>query len=138
VKKISFLLPALIALTVALVPAAHGVPSARPLTTQPDVYDDIDVALTDRKITLSDKIGTRGDGVNFHIRNTGKRPHNFTLLAQGVVTGLGHTGLGSPTLKRGQSFVLQVYLDYRGDFVYRSTLKTDRAKPGMHGIFSVS
>ncbi|MHB8643365.1 MAG: hypothetical protein ACYDA3_10845 [Gaiellaceae bacterium] len=138
-KKISVLLPALIALPVALLPAAaRGVPSARPLTTQPNVYDDIDVTLTDSKIVLSGKVGNRGNGVNFHIRNTGKRPHNFTLLAQGVVIGLGHTGLGSPTLKPNQSFVLQVFLDYRGDFTYRSTLRTDRAKPGMHGVFTVS
>jgi hypothetical protein len=122
---------------VGLVPAAHGT-TARHQTTEPEIYDDIDVTISDSRIVLSDRAGVRGNGVNFHIRNTGRRAHNFRLLAQGQVIGLGHDGLGSPTLKPKQTYVLQVYLDYRGTFLYRSTLATDRAKPGMHGTFSVS
>jgi uncharacterized cupredoxin-like copper-binding protein len=136
--KLRFLVPALAAASIALVPAAHGVVSARPLTTDPDVLNDINVTVTDSKITLSDHTGARGEGVNFHVRNIGKRPHNFTLYAKGVALAMGNVGLATPTVKPGKTFILQIYLDYRGDFIYRSTLKTDRAKPGMHGKFTVT
>ena len=54
------------------------------------------------------------------------------------ITPLGAEGLKTPLLKSGQKYVIQVYLDVRGAFTYRSLAPADRAKPGMHGKFTVN
>jgi len=137
--KIRILALTAAALTLGVVPAAHGV-TRGPLTTEPDAYVDVDVTITDTRIVLSDKDYERGNGVNFHVRNTGKKAHNFALVVASTaqITPLGGEGLRTPLLKSKQSAVLQVYLDIRGDFTYRSLARTDRAKPGMHGKFTVT
>src|ERR1051326_4519679 len=66
-----------------LVPAAHGFTAAGPLTTEPDVYTNVDVTITDSKITLSQNDFDRGDGVDFRVRNIGKKVHSFALVAEG-------------------------------------------------------
>jgi hypothetical protein len=137
--KPRILVLALVALAVCFVPAAAHVAQAKPNTTVPDVYQDVDVTISDTRITLSEKSGDRGGGVNFHVRNVGKRVHNFALLAPGAaIIGLGREGLTTANLKPKQTAVLQVFLDYVGTFVYRSTLRADRPKPGMHGKFEVT
>jgi hypothetical protein len=138
--KVRTLAIAAVALTIGLVPAAHGMAGARPLTTEPDAYTDVDVTITDTRITLSDNDYERADGVNFHVLNKGKRAHTFAIVGvdTGTITPLGAEGLKTPLLKHNQKYVIQVYLDVRGVFTYRSLARADRAKPGMHGKFTVN
>jgi hypothetical protein len=62
VKVHSLVLIAIAASLTMVVPAAHGVirPQTGPQTTEPDVYDIVDVTLTDSKIMLSAKTSERG------------------------------------------------------------------------------
>ena len=137
-KVRSLLLVAVAASLILVVPAAHGV-ITRPFTTEPEVYDIVDVTLTDTKIVLSDKNSERGNGVDFKVRNTGRKVHSFALLADSPqIISLDRQGLHTPLLKPKQTAVLSVYMDARGTFVYRSLASADRAKPGMHGKFTVT
>jgi len=139
-KSVVFRGFALAALAAAmLVPSAQGMtrPQTRPQTTEPDVYQDIDVTITDSRITLSDHNASRGDGGSFHVKNTGKKAHNFAFVGQGLI-GLTSAGLSTPVLRPGQTFVLQIYMDYRGTLTYRSTQKYDLNKIGMKGRFTVT
>ena len=120
---------------VALVPAAGGV--TRPGTTEPEDYIQVTVTITDTRIIMSDHEAARGEGVDFHIKNIGKKPHNFVLIGDRAI-GLAREGLGTPVLLPRKTWVLQVFMDLRGDLPYRSTIKTDRTKPGMRGTFTVS
>jgi hypothetical protein len=138
VKVRSLVLVAIAASVVLVVPAAHGV-TFRPNTTEPDVYDIIDVTITDSKIIMSGTTSTRGNGVDFKVRNSGKKPHSFALLANTAqLISLDRQGLHTPLLKPKQTSVLSVFMDTRGTFVYRSLATADRAKPGMHGKFTVT
>jgi hypothetical protein len=49
------------------------------------------------------------------------------------------TGLGLSTnlIKPRGNAVLQVYLDFRGNMTYKSSVRTDLAKPGMKGTFAI-
>ncbi len=120
---------------IALVPAANGV--TRPNTTEPNVYNQVTVTITDTKIIVSDTSANRGEGVDFRVKNIGKKPHNFVLLGDNAI-GLAHEGLGTPVLLPKKTWVLQVFMDIRGDLPYRSTLRADRAKAGMKGMFTVN
>jgi hypothetical protein len=120
---------------IALVPAANGI--TRPGTTEPDVYNTVTVTITDTKITVSDHEVSRGEGVDFRVKNIGKKPHNFVLVGDNAI-GLAHEGLGTPVLLPRKTWVLQVFMDIRGDLPYKSTLKADRTKPGMRGTFTVN
>jgi hypothetical protein len=135
VKLRSLVLIAVAATVVLVVPAAHsGIK-----TTEPEVFEMIDVTLTDTKIVLSDKSADRGEGVDFKIRNAGKKPHSFALLAASpVIISLDRQGLSTPLLKPGKTSVLSVFMDARGTFVYRSLARADRSKPLMHGKFTVN
>jgi hypothetical protein len=138
VKVRSLVLVAVAASVILLVPVAHGV-TLRPNTTEPDVYDIVDVTLTDSKIVMSDNSSTRGNGVDFKVRNMGKKVHSFALLADNAqLISLDRQGLHTPLLKPKQTSILQVYMDARGTYVYRSLATADRAKPGMHGKFTVN
>ena len=119
---------------VALVPAANGV--VRPRTTSPSDIIDVYVTITDTKITLSEPSGKRGQSVNFWVHNVGRRTHNFVLRGTGP---LALTGLGLAThLVTPKSTVdLQVYLDFRAQMTYTSTVRADKNKPGMTGTFSI-
>lgn len=139
--KVRILALAAVVLSVGLLPvAAQGVTRAHPLTTEPDQYTDVDVTISDSRITLSDNDYARADGVNFHVFNKGKRVHSFAIVgvSTGTITPLSADGLKTPLLKPGQKYVIQVYLDVRGVFTFRSLAKADRAKPGMHGRFNVN
>src|SRR4029079_19594859 len=81
VRLRSLVLIAVAATVVLVVPAAHS--GVR--TTEPDVYEMVDVTVTDSKIVLSDKSADRGEGVDFKIRNAGKKAHSFALLAASPV-----------------------------------------------------
>jgi hypothetical protein len=120
---------------IGVVPSAHGVTG--PNTTEPDVYQEVTVTITDTKIIVSDHNADRGEGVDFKVRNIGKKPHNFVLIGDSAI-GLAHEGLGTPVLLPKKSWVLQVFMDIRGDIPYKSTLTADKKKPGMKGTFSVN
>ena len=120
--------------TVALVPAAHGSLRA-PATTAPNVYVNIQVTITDTRITLDRHAANRGDEGRFVIRNVGKKRHNFTV--GGAAPGKGvQTGF-SATVNPAEQKILLLFFDYRGSLPYRSTIPADRAKPGMKGIFKI-
>jgi len=130
---------ALAAVSAALVlapSAAQGV-TGGPRTTEPDEYLIINVTITDTKIKVSDRTAQRGNGVDFHVRNLGRLPHNFVFQGAGAI-GLSDLGLQTPVLKPRQSRVLQLYMDYRGTFVLHSTVKKDVNKPGMKVNFTVT
>ena len=140
-KLRSLVLIAAAASLLLAVPAAYAVSHATkgPLTTEPDVYDIVDVTITDTKIILSGTSSQRGNGVDFRVRNAGKKAHSFALLADNTqLISLDRQGLHTGLLKPGQKSVLSVYMDARGTFVYRSLAKIDRAKRGMHGKFTVT
>jgi hypothetical protein len=126
---------------IAVVPSAQamtrGQQAARgPQTTEPGEIIDINVTMTDTRITMSDKTAQRGDQVDFHIQNNGRRSHNFVLGGTGplALTGL---GLSTNLIKPKGSAVLQVFLDFRGNMTYKSSVRTDLAKPGMKGTFAI-
>jgi hypothetical protein len=137
VKLRTLVLIAATAAVAAFVPTASSV-NLRPFTTEPEEYSTVDVKITDSRIILSEKTFERGNGIDFRVKNVGKKIHNFRLVAVGAtIISLDRQGLGTPMLKPGGTGVLQVYLDARGVYGYRSTARIDRAKPGMHGKLSV-
>lgn len=119
---------------VVLVPAAHGTVRA-PKTTAPNVFVNIQIKITDARITLDRHTANRGDEVRFIIHNVGKKPHSFTFGATTRQAGM-QTGF-SRAFKPGEQKILLLFLDYRGPLSYRSIVPADRAKPGMKGIFRV-
>ena len=132
------LLAVMAAVLVTLVPFAHGATraAAGPKTTEPDVFQDVNVTLTDRKIVLSERRAERGEGVTLHVKNTGTKPHSFSFAGRGALS-LSSSGLGTPVLKPGQTAILSVYMDLRGAIPYRSTVKADASRIGMRGVFFV-
>jgi hypothetical protein len=122
----------------ALVSLAQGATrgAAGPLTTEPEVYEDLNVTITDRKIVLSERRAERGEGVTLHVKNTGKKPHSFSFAGKGAIA-LGNAGLSTPVLKPGQTYILSVFMDVRGAIPYRSTVKADASRIGMRGVFFV-
>ena len=94
----------LAAVLVSLVPLAHGATSgaAGAKTTEPEVYQDVNVTITDRKIVLSERRAERGEGVTLHIKNTGTKPHSFGFAGRGALS-LSNSGLSTPALKPGQT-----------------------------------
>ena len=129
---------ALAAAVVTLVPFAYGATrvAAGPQTTEPEVYQDVNVTLTDRKIVLSERRAERGEGVTLHVKNTGTKPHSFSFAGRGALS-LSASGLSTPALKPGQTYILSVYMDLRGAIPYRSTVKADASRIGMRGVFFV-
>jgi hypothetical protein len=126
---------------VAVIPSAQAMTRApqavrMPQTTTPDTIDEVDVTITDSKIILSDKTAERGDQVDFHVTNNGKRAHNFVLVGTGPVA-LSNLGLGTNLLRPHGTAVLQVFMDFRGPMTYKSTVRVDLTKPGMKGTFAI-
>jgi hypothetical protein len=120
---------------VGVVPAAHGT-VRHPQTTAPDVFVNIQVKVTDTRITLDRHSANRGDEGRFILRNVGKKPHTFTLGTTTKKGGAAQTGF-SRLLKPGEQKILILFLDYRGPVPYRSTLAHDRTLAGMRGVFHV-
>lgn len=121
---------------VALVPAGTSV--ARTRTTEPTDIERVNVTITDSRMTLDRKSAERGVQVDFWVRNIGRKAHDFTFDASGAaaLTGLGFsTGAIKP---RGRAVVLQLYMDYRGQFQVHSGLKADANKPRMKQTFTIT
>ena len=119
----------------ALVPVAGGTVNA-PKTTAPDVFVNIQVKMTDSRITLDRHSATRGDQGRFILRNLGKRPHSFTLGVANSKNRQQRLGF-SKVLNPGKQAILIIFLDYRGPLPYRSILPHDRGIAGMRGTFNV-
>lgn len=114
-----------------LVPAAH----ARSRTTAPTLFVNVHVTITDTRIVLSRHDAPRGTYARFIIRNTGTRPHAFTLGNARRGTGLqsGFTRTLQPSTRK----ILILFLDYRSRIPYFGSLPADRSKPGMRGTFTI-
>ncbi len=124
-----FVLTALLA--GALVPAVQ----ARPSTTAPNIFVKVNVTLTDSKIILSTNTAPRGTDAQFIVRNTGTKPHTFTLGT--TKRGLGFQTGFTRVFKPGQHQVLLLYLNYRGVLPYYSNTPADLPKKAMHGTFVI-
>lgn len=126
-------------LTIALVPAAQG----RVGTTEPTMEIPVTVTLTDRGISMTPKVGTRGAVALFVVSNVGKKPHSFAVGegAGGVAMQANVSfkkGLATPVIKPGgKRQVLLIFLDFRGQLPYRSTVKADLNNPRMRGHFTI-
>jgi hypothetical protein len=122
-------------LAVALVPSAQGMVRA-PQTTEPGEIVEVLVTMTDSKITLSDYDAERGAQIDFQVKNNGRRAHNFVLRGNQAV-GLSNLGLGTNLIRPKGKAVLQVFLDFRGSMIFKSTVRADQSKPGMKGTFNI-
>jgi uncharacterized cupredoxin-like copper-binding protein len=116
---------------VTLAPGAGG-GALGPQTTEPTEIINVRVTITDARISVSERTVERGVALRFVIRNAGKKVHNFAMGERPELDGF-HT----PNLTRGKSAVLLVFMDYRGDFPYKSTVRGDLNKPGMRGHITV-
>ena len=97
----------------------------------------INVTITDTKIIISDDNATRGEGVDFRVKNIGKRPHNFRLIGDAAI-GLAHEGLGTPDLLPKKHVGPAGLHGHPWRSPYKSTLRADAKKPGMKGTFTVN
>jgi hypothetical protein len=120
---------------VAVAPSAQGMVRA-PQTTTPGEIIEVYVTITDAKITLSDYSAERGAQVDFHVTNKGRRAHNFVLGGTGPFA-LTSLGLKTNLVRPKGTTVLQVFLDFRGQMSFRSTVRLDQNKPGMRGSFTI-
>jgi hypothetical protein len=114
-----------------LVPTAHGQSS----TTAPTLFVNVAVTITDTRIVLSRHDAPRGTYARFIIRNTGTRPHAFTLGT--ARRGTGRQSGFTRALRPGTRKILILFLDYRSRIPYFGSLAVDRAKPGMRGTFTI-
>ena len=102
---------------------AGGLAGAAFATTGPNPYAIVNVRLTDQRITLS-KVGVHDvNYVDFLVHNAGKVPHNFTI-----------GGLGSKSVRPGQTVHLVVAFPVYGKYRYSCSLKCTRT---MKGLFQV-
>jgi hypothetical protein len=117
--------------------AAVLVPSAvaRPQTTAPNVFVNIHVTLTDTKVILSPKTAPRGSDARFIVKNTGTKPHTFTLGSNRL--GASSQSGFSRTVAPKQSKILLLYLNARGVLPYYGGASASKALPGMKGSFLV-
>ena len=126
---------------VALVPAAQGT-AAGPLTTAPNVFDDIQVTITDHHLTVSRLHGNRGDVGRFVIHNAGTKTHTFMLGRYAHGTGQNAQGLGkshygvqtgfATSVKPKQQKTFLLFFDFRGPVPF----KADGGKTGK-GTFTI-
>jgi len=120
----------------ALIPAGNGV--ARTRTTEPTEVVRINVTITDTRMTLDQKSAERGAQVNFWVRNVGHRVHDFTFEAQGAAA-LSNLGYTTGAIKpRSRAVVLQLFMDFRGQFDVKSTQKADANKPRLKQTFNIT
>jgi hypothetical protein len=115
-RKLVLMVVLVSAATAAFMPAASA-------TTQPSFIIDIRVTMSDSAVKLSRTQAYRGWGVNFIVRNVGKKPHKFQI-----------GGLQTPALAPGGRFKLEVNLELRGKVVYRDQLNRG---PRTRGVFRV-
>lgn len=100
-------------------------------TTAPPPGVIVNVTITDSRIELSRTSAPRGAVARFVLVNRGSKLHSFLIGATGVQGG------SRRVLEPGQKSVLLLFLDYRGKVSYGSSLPSDRAKPRMHGYFTI-
>lgn len=117
------------ALATVAVPAASA-------TTSPNAFVTINVTMTDSKFVLARDSGPQGDDARFVIRDTGKKPHAFTLGNPKATSG--HQPGISALVQPGHDKILIVYLDYRGPLTYYGSLAADRSNSHMRGVFTVT
>ncbi len=120
-------------LLVGLVPASSAL--ARTATTAPSIYINVNVTLTDSKVIVRPASAPRGANARFVVRNTGKKPHSFTVGFQKRAAGL-QVGF-TRTFPPGNHSVFIVYLNYRGVVPYFSGASYAKASPAMKGTFLV-
>jgi hypothetical protein len=108
---------------------------ARPQTTAPNVFVNIHVTLTDTKVILSPKSAPRGSDARFIVKNTGTKPHSFTLGSS--VLGANLQSGFTRTLQPKQSKILLLYLNARGALTYYGGATAKKSTPKMKGIFVV-
>lgn len=130
----------LVVSALAVVPAAEGMVrthvGAQPATTDPTVFADVAVTITDTHITVKPAQVERGQYVRFFVHNVGTTRHAFTLgSTKGRGSGV-QTGFNRTVEPKAQKLLL-LYLDYRGKLPYYSAVKADLGKPGMKGIFTI-
>jgi pseudouridine-5'-phosphate glycosidase len=112
---------------------AHA--AARPATTGPAVFYTITVTITDRKITLSRQDLPQTYSARFNIRNLGTKAHSFTL---------GPTLNGKATVvsrlvePKAHAVAFFIQNGIRGVLRYYSSVRSDRAKRAMQGVFTIS
>ena len=125
------------AIALGVVLGAILVPSAvaRPQTTAPNVFVNIHVTLTDTKVILSPKTAPRGSDARFIVKNTGTKPHSFTLGSS--VLGANLQSGFTRTLQPKQSKILLLYLNARGALTYYGGATAKKSTPKMKGIFVV-
>jgi len=118
---------------VALVPAAQSL--ARPDTTSPPPVVDVKITMTDSRFGISPSKARRGSLARFILVNLGKKPHSFKLghEKRGIGAQVGFTTV----VPAGAQKVHIIFLDYRGKLPYAPSLRTDRAKSGMKGNFTI-
>jgi hypothetical protein len=118
-------------LGVMLAPSAE----ARPQTTAPNVFVNIHVTLTDTKVILTPKTAPRGSDARFIVKNTGTKPHTFTLGSS--VLGANLQSGFSRTVQPKQSKILLLYLNARGALPYYGGATAKKSSPKMKGVFLV-
>jgi hypothetical protein len=114
-----------------LVPSA----SAQSQTTAPNVFVNIHVTLTDTKVILSPKTAPRGSDARFIVRNTGTKPHTFTLGSNVLNADL-QSGF-TRTVKPKHQQILLLYLNARGALPYYGGATAKKSSAPMKGIFLV-
>jgi hypothetical protein len=108
---------------------------ARTHTTAPNIYVNVNVTLTDTKVTVSPTSAPRGSDARFIVRNVGSKPHLFTIGSLRYGTGV-QTGF-TRVMKPGAHGVFLVYLDYRGLMRYYSDIGANARTPTYKGTFAV-
>jgi hypothetical protein len=103
--------------------AAAAVLPAASATTAPSFIINVQVTMSDSAVKLSKTQAHRGWGVNFLIRNVGKKPHKFQI-----------GGVQTPALVPGGRYKLEVNLELRGKVTYRDQLNQG---PRTRGFFKV-
>jgi hypothetical protein len=118
-------LPFLVAVAVWI--AAPAVPEGSKATTLADIIRPVDVAITDRGITIETDFEReefiRGGIGDFRIVNEGSAPRNFAIGVQ-----------STPVLAPGEEARLEVEFPVRGPVPYRATVNRG---PGHTGVITV-
>jgi hypothetical protein len=93
-------------------------------TTEPGDHIYVPVQITRTRIAMwNPGVEPRGLEITFHVVNKDTKAHNFSFL-----------GKTTPPLRQGKSAELDVFLDYRGKFLYQSTINPSRR---LKGYFTV-
>jgi hypothetical protein len=117
-------LPLLGALLLVFAPATGA-------TTAPPPIVNVKVTITDSGIVVAPKQAARGAYARFLLVNRGSQPHAFAFGSTRGGTGFARF------LRPREHKVLFFFLESRGTLGYRGTMRPDRSKQAMRGIFTV-